>query len=253
MRAFEDHFSRRAEAYVRYRPTYPAELFSYLASISPNHHLAWDCGTGNGQAALGLVEYFDRVIATDASPEQIARAQPHERIDYKVARAENPGVAAGSIALCTVAIAVHWFDLEQFYAEIRRVLVPEGVLAVWCYSLPKIEPDVDAIIEEYCYGTLADYWPDRFRYVREEYQTLPFPFQELPVPGFTLQTSWDLNEMIGFLYSWSGTVNYEKRHGFSPVDLIRPELARAWGRMQERPCAWRLFLRVGRVQQGVRT
>ncbi len=247
MRAFEDHFSSRAETYVRHRPTYPKELFSYLTSIAPDRRLAWDCGTGNGQAALGLADHFDRIIATDASLEQLARAQTHKRIEYRVARAEDAGLASGSAALVTVAVAVHWFDLEKFYAEVRRVLTGRGVVAVWCYSLPVIEPRIDAIIERYCYETLAEYWPDRFHYVNEQYRTLPFPFEELTAPRFTMETSWDLSDVLGFLYSWSGTVNYEKRKGYCPTDLIRPQLTRAWGNTNERLLSWRLFLRVGRV------
>ncbi len=247
MKGFEDHFSQRAETYHRYRPAYPRELFAYLASIAPHRELAWDCGTGNGQAALGLVDYFDRVAATDASSEQLALAMPHDRIDYSVARSEDSALAPASVALATVAVAVHWFDLESFYAEVRRVLTPKGVIAVWCYSLPSITPGIDTILKRYLQNTLADYWPERFRYVRDQYRTLPFPFEELTPPAFSMETAWDLTDVLGFLTSWSGTATYEKRHGFNPVDLIRPDLRREWGGTKERILFWRLHLRVGLV------
>lgn len=137
---FEDHFSELAQAYARYRPSYPSALFSYLASVAPGREFAWDCGTGNGQAALALAEHFDRVVATDASAAQIAHAFAHERVDYRVERAEAVSLGDGSTDLITVAIAVHWFDLEAFYREVRRVLKAKGILAVWTYHLPMIEP-----------------------------------------------------------------------------------------------------------------
>src|SRR5690606_4114436 len=68
---FEDHFSQIAASYAQYRPQYPPTLYAYLAQNAPGRALAWDCATGNGQAALGLAAYFDQVIATDASAEQI--------------------------------------------------------------------------------------------------------------------------------------------------------------------------------------
>ncbi len=247
MKDFEDHFSRRAGTYVRYRPTYPEELYSYLASISPHRELAWDCGTGNGQAALGLADHFDRVVATDASQEQIALAHPDDRITYRVARAEVSGLDVRSAALVTVAVAVHWFDLDLFYSEVRRVLTPHGVIAVWCYSLPAIKPEVDAILKRYFREILSDDWPERFRYVREQYRTLPFPFEALPAPTFTMETVWDLSEVFGFLQSWSGTASYEKRNGHNPIELIRSELTKVWGGDSERVLSWELFMRVGRV------
>jgi SAM-dependent methyltransferase len=249
MRKLEDHFSRHADTYVRYRPTYPDGLYSYLASLAPHHRLAWDCGTGNGQAALGLAKHFDSVVATDASTDQIARAPHHRRVEYKVARSENAGLESASVALVTVAVAVHWFDFDLFYPEVRRVLTPGGLIAVWCYSLPEIEPAIDRILERYLRDTLSGYWPVRFQYIQDRYRTLPFPFEELTPPGFTMETLWDLTEVVGFLQSWSGTASYEKRRGYSPLDHIRGPLVGAWGAdSDKRRLLWRLHLRVGIVR-----
>ena len=55
-----DRFSDRAEAYSRHRPRYPDSLFEHLARLAPAPDHAWDCATGNGQAATGLVEHFAR-------------------------------------------------------------------------------------------------------------------------------------------------------------------------------------------------
>jgi len=248
MRPFEDHFSRRAEVYVRHRPTYPAELYSYLASQAPHRRLAWDCGTGNGQAAIGLAEYFDRVIATDASAEQITLATQHKRVEYKLARAEDAGLETGSMALVTVAVAVHWFDFDLFYDEVRRTLSHEGLIAVWCYSLPTITPGINSILDNYLHNILGGYWPDRARHMIEEYRALPFPFEELKVPSFTMITHWDLFQVLGFLESWSGTARFEEKKGYSPIELIQPQLKEEWGaEATKRRLDWKLPLRVGRV------
>ena len=126
---FEDHFSKQAETYAQYRPQYPDEIYAYLASVSPGLSLAWDCGTGNGQAAVGLAKHFDQVYATDASAEQISRAYQNEKVDYHVEPAEHVSLHDSSTDLVTVAVAIHWFNFDEFYREVKRVLKPNGVIA----------------------------------------------------------------------------------------------------------------------------
>lgn len=248
MTNFEDHFSKHAGEYARYRPHYPSALFTYLASAAPGLRLAWDCATGNGQAARELVRHFDRVVATDASSEQTARALPHERIDYRVERAEEPSLKSGSVDLVTVGIAVHWFDLQRFYEAVRRVAVAGGILAVWTYHLPVIELSIDRIVTRYYAEVLAGYWPERIRYLDERYRTLPFPFDELEPPRFEIRADWDLEELAGFLDSWSATRRYQAEHRRHPLRLIWPQLEGEWGEPgRRRTIRWPLYLRVGRV------
>jgi SAM-dependent methyltransferase len=246
--SFDDHFSKQAREYARYRPHYPRDLFTYLASMAPRRQLAWDCGTGNGQAARDLVSHFSRVVATDASAEQLTHAIPHERIEYRVERAENVSLEPGSVDLVTVAIAVHWFDLDQFYAAVRRVAAPGGILAVWTYHLPVIEPRIDWALKRYYSEVLAGYWPRQIDYLEHGYRNLPFPFEELAPPPFEMRADWDLGQLLGFLESWSATQRYQKERGQHPVRLIWPELAEAWGEeTRRRSIRWPLHLRVGRV------
>lgn len=238
-----------AGEYARYRPLYPDQLFAYLASIAPGHHLAWDCGTGNGQAAIKLAQFFDQVIATDASSDQLANAIPHQRVIYRVEAAEEPGLAPGTVELVTVATAVHWFDLPRFYQTVQQVAAPGGVLAVWCYHLPVIEPAVDRLLVRFYQDILAGYWPERFHYLDEKYRTLPFPFKELDPPGFEMQSEWDLDQLAGFLDSWSGSQRYRAAQGHSPLEPIWSELLEAWGdRCDCRLVRWPLHMRVGRVK-----
>jgi SAM-dependent methyltransferase len=246
MQSFQDYFSKQAGDYARFRPEYPGTLFDYLALIAPGRRLAWDCGAGNGQAARGLVERFDRVVATDASPDQLRHAALHSRIEYRVERAEDVRLAADSVDLVTVAAAVHWFDLEPFYAAVRRVLVPRGVLAVWTYHMSVIDPAIDRILDDYYHRVLDGFWPDGFRHVVAHYRTLPFAFDEIAAPQFEVRLWWTLDQFAGFLNSWSATQRYREAHGQHPVSLVWPALAAAWGEPErERLIRWPLYLRVG--------
>src|SRR5690349_19954755 len=147
--SFEDHFSKHSEQYAQYRPHYPDEIYADLASIAPEQSRAWDCGTGNGQAATGLAKYFDTVHATDASAEQVSRAYPDDKVDYRVEPAEHVTVDSSSTDLITVAVAMHWFDFDEFYREVKRVLKPDRILAASSYNLPDISPELDPLVKLY--------------------------------------------------------------------------------------------------------
>jgi SAM-dependent methyltransferase len=245
---FKDHFSDHAADYARYRPDYPAALYEFLGKAVKHHDLAWDCGTGNGQAAVGLATQFDRVVATDPSAEQIRNATRHEKISYVVASAEQSDFPPHTVDLITVATAVHWFDLERFYREARRVLRPDGALAVWCYGLSQIEPAIDQVVQHYYRDIVGPYWPPERRYIEEKYQTLPFPFTELPVPDFYIMTEWDLSEFMGYLFTWSATQQFQQKNGRNPLDIVERMLVKTWGEPQTRlTVRWPLYLRVGKV------
>ena len=244
---FEDHFSKQAQLYAQYRPKYPEEVYAYLASLAPGHSLAWDCGTGNGQAAIGLAAYFDRVYATDASAEQVSRAQPHEKVEYRVESAEHVSLGDSSVDLVTVAVAVHWFDFDEFYREVRRVLKPDGILAVWTYSFTEISPEIDSVVRTYYYETLRGFWPERIHYLEEKYETLPFPFEEIASPSFAMERNLNLAQYAGFLDSWSATQRYKEQKGHHPLGVIWDELSAAWGNEKEpRLVRWPLYFRIGR-------
>lgn len=245
---FRDQFSSVAEQYVRFRPTYPDELFDWLAELAPDRALAWDCATGSGQAAAGLARRFDRVVATDASPAQLANAPPHPRVEYRRAPAEASGLPEGSASLITVAQALHWIELEPFWREVRRVGREGGIIAVWCYSGLEIEPAVDAVIGRFYRETVGPFWAPERRFVDTGYRTLPFPFAELPAPRFTMATDWTLGHLEGYLRSWSATANYRAALGEDPVPGLHPSLAAAWGDpSRARVVRWPLHLRAGRV------
>jgi SAM-dependent methyltransferase len=245
--SFKDHFSRQACDYSRYRPHYPRALFAYLAAQVEQHRCAWDCGTGSGQAALALAEFFAEVIATDASARQIAHAVPQPRISYRVAPAECSALEPGSVDLITVAQALHWFDLERFYAEVRRVRRPGGVLAVWCYGLNRVTPAVDRVVKRFYSDVVGPFWPPERQQVEAAYRELPFPFTEWQAPRFETQTCWNLEHFLGYLGTWSAVQHYQQQRGHDPREWLQDELARAWGDPGiRRRVHWPIHVRVGR-------
>jgi SAM-dependent methyltransferase len=242
---FKDHFSRQAVGYAKFRPRYPQALFDYLGSIAPSRQFAWDCGTGSGQAASGLVSVFDRVIATDASEKQIANAQPGERIEYRVAPAESSGIDSGIVDLVIVAQALHWFDLDRFYAEAQRVLKPDGVLAASAYNLLQIELAIDQVVNRYYYEVVGSFWPAERKLV-ERFSDLPFPFHKIDPPKFEMRASWNLDHLVGYLRTWSSTQRFIAAKGSDPLKQIMDELRAAWGAPEQmRNVVWPLTLRIG--------
>jgi SAM-dependent methyltransferase len=243
---FEDHFTSQAREYARYRPHYPPELYAYLASISPANELAWDCATGNGQAATALARHFERVVATDASREQLEQAFPHPRVTYRREPAEHVSLDPGTVDLVTVALAIHWFELDEFYREVRRALKTGGIMAAWGYHMLRIDPQVDQVVWKFYAEVLAGYWPEKLQLLADHYRTLPFPFAEIQPPKFVMQAAWDLDQLAGFMHSWSGTQRYLQKEGRHPLGEIWEELSAAWGDPDApRPVRWELFLRVG--------
>jgi SAM-dependent methyltransferase len=243
--SFKDHFSKQAADYAIFRPGYPQELFDYLGSIAPTRQLAWDCGTGNGQAAVGLASVFDRVIATDASEKQIANAQPDEQVEYRVAAAENSGIESDTIDLIMVAQALHWFDLDHFYAEARRVLKPHGVLTASAYNLLHIDPAIDEVVNRYYYEVVGPFWPQERKLV-EQFADLPFPFPEISPPKFEMTAWCNLDHLVGYLRTWSSTQRFIAARDTDPVEQIIDELHTLWGpAKQTRNVIWPLTLRVG--------
>lgn len=244
--SFKDHFSGQAQRYAESRPHYSPQIFDFVASLPPRRALAWDCATGNGQAALGLVERFDRVIATDASWQQLSHAPAHPRIEYRQALAERSGLKDGSIDLVAASAAVHWFDFDRFYAEVERVLAPGGAIAVWTYDLMQVSPELDPLIRRLAREIVAQYWPPERRWVDEEYRTLPFPFAEVEVPPLWIEERWDFSRFLGYLGTWSATVRYFQANGHDAADLIRRELEEAWGDpLAARILRWPIVMRAG--------
>lgn len=246
-REFADHFSSIARAYAAWRPRYPDELFEWLAALAPRRGLAWDCAAGNGQATVPLARHFARVIGTDASAEQLGAAPGHDRIEYRVAPAHASGLADASADLVTVAQALHWFDARAFYAEARRVLAPDGVLAVWTYGMVELgDAGLDRAVGRFYRDVVGPFWPPERRHVENGYRSLEFPFAAIEPPAFAIRERFSVERFLGYAGTWSATVRFREARGLDPILDLAREIAPLWGE-GEREIRWPLGVRAGRL------
>lgn len=255
---FKDLFSSNSKEYASSRPRYPRSLFEFLVELVQYRNLAWDCATGNGQAAVFLSEYFEQVIASDASKEQIENAQPRNNIRYEVFPAERTTLANNSVDLITIAQALHWFDLDDFYKEAKRVLRKDddrggngggGVVAAWAYGVHSISAEIDNITRLLYEDILGSYWPKERKIVENKYQDIPFPFQKIDTPVFQIELDWTMSELVGYLYTWSSVQKFIGRNNSDPIKQVYDDLAAAWGdknTWHKRRVVWPIYMRVGR-------
>lgn len=241
-------YSGVAEEYAASRPSYPRALFSWIASAAAHRHTAWDVATGSGQAAHGLVPYFERVIATDVSARQVEHATPHARIEYRVAPAETSSLPATSVDLVTVAAAIHWFELDRFYDEVRRVIVPGGVLAAWTYHVAHVAPPLDVVLWPFYRDVVAPYFAAGAWLVDDRYEGITLPGEPLPVPSFMVTVRWTAAQVLRFVRTWSGVQSYIAARGTDPVDDLAPGVRDAMGG-DGVACklSWPLYVRASRL------
>jgi len=208
-----------------------------------------DCATGNGQAAVALSEYFDKVIATDASAAQIKNAIPHKKVSYFVATAEKTDIQDDTVDLITVAQALHWLEFDKFYDEVRRVARPKSVFAAWCYPLMQFENKNIQELLEYFYNTiLGKYWPPERIHCDTRYENIPFPFQELKTPDFEIKLSWSQDAFIGYLSTWSAVQKYINKHHEDPIKKhILPTLSQSWGPCKKQSLRFDFIMRAGMI------
>lgn len=222
-------FNKQADQYAKFRPRYPQALFEHLASLTADHDLAFDVGTGNGQCAVDLSIFFKRVVASDLSQEQISHAIPRDNVEYFVAPAHLSKLPDRSTDLVTVATAIHWFDFDAFYAEVQRILKPDGVLAAWAYGWHQCEDEeISKIFLRIGQDVLGPFWSPQPKLIWDGYRRLPFPFAELPAPKFSVTDEWNLAEFIGYLSTWSASQKYIEQTGRHPAQDFSDELHRRW-------------------------
>jgi ubiquinone/menaquinone biosynthesis C-methylase UbiE len=244
-----DLFSKQAKAYSQYRPKYPPELYQFISAQCIQHDYAWDCATGNGQAALALSHSFRKVLATDLSEEQIKIAPQKNNITYQVGIAEDRLDAPDlSFDLITIAQALHWPNLKLFYEEVMRVLKPDGIFAAWGYSFhAPISPEIDKLLNEFYFKTLEKFWKPNNHLLWEGYKTIPFPFEQIETPKFKMNVTWSLVELMGYFSTWSATQLYKDQNHSDPVMELYEQVKSHWGDPEdEKLLSWELSLRIGR-------
>lgn len=245
--ATKDNFSTQSDKYAKYRPSYPTEFFDYLNAMVQNKQNAWDCGTGNGQIACELAKTYDNVFATDISQSQIDNALRADNIFYSIQPAEKTDFESQFFDLIVVAQAVHWFDFEQFYAEVRRIAKENALLCIIGYGRLEISEQINPIITKFYENTIGKYWDKERRYLDEEYKTIPFPFDEIQTSNFVNTQHWTLEHLIGYLNTWSAVKHFIKQNGFNPIDKLQSEIKQFWSNDEEKEVRFPLFLRIGRI------
>ncbi|MDQ2718787.1 MAG: class I SAM-dependent methyltransferase [Bacteroidota bacterium] len=241
----KDNFSTQAFLYSRFRPGYPQQLYDFLLQLLSEKKAAWDCGTGNGQVAEKLSQYFEKVYATDISTNQLANAVRKENIFYSLESAEQISFENNQFDLITVAQAIHWFDFEKFYHEAKRTLKPNGLIAVFGYKRV-INKEIDDIIDNFYKSVLGVYWDKERSYVDESYTTIPFPFKEIETTVFDNAYEWDIDQIIGYLSTWSAVQHFIKENNRNPIAEIIEPLKRSWGNVEKRKVSFPIFMRVGK-------
>lgn len=245
--ATKDNFSTQSDKYAKYRPSYPSEFFDYLNVTIPTKQSAWDCGAGNGQVAYELAKIFDKVFATDISQSQIDNALEAYNISYSVQPAEKTDFANGQFDLIVVAQAIHWFDFDKFYTEVKRTAKDNALLCVVGYSRIKITEEIDDVITDFYTNVIGSYWDKERKYIDENYTTIPFPFDEIATPNFVNTQHWTLEHLIGYLNTWSAVKHFIKQNNFNPIDKLQKEIEQLWGNEQTKEVRFPLLLRIGRV------
>ena len=241
-------YSSYAKQYAQSRPVYPEKLFNYISSLVDEHDLAWDCATGNGQAALALTKHFKQIIATDISAEQIKHAIPHPQIEYRVATSEKSGLEDKSVDLVTAASALHWFDQDSFYSEVRRVVRSGGILAAWTYHVGYVEPPFEKIFLCFYRNVLFPYFAQGARLVDDRYETITLPGEPIDAGKFYVKAEWNLEQMLAFIKSWSGTQQYIKEQGGDPTAFVADDLKLIWGDPESvKTIRWPLFVKISRL------
>lgn len=244
----KDLFSNQASLYAQYRPGYPPELFEYILQHVKGKQQAWDCATGNGQAAVELAKHFGKVMATDISEKQLQQAQLHENITYSVSTAEQTPFAGNSFDCITVAQAYHWFKFDAFEKEVKRVAKPDAVVAIWGYSLVVCEDAaLNTVINTFYRETVGAYWDKERRYIDEHYTTVPFPYEPLPAKEFQINIQWNKLQLMGYFNTWSSVQHFVKANGYNPVTELAGLIEEVWRDDNTRQFYFPLFLKLGRV------
>ena len=241
----KDNFSKQSQLYAQFRPTYPKELFEFLFTLVHERRTAWDCGTGNGQVATELVNYFEKVFATDISENQIKNATKKENIFYKIETAEQTSFSDNTFDLITVAQAIHWFDFALFYNEVNRTVKRNGIIAAIGYSLPRIDTQTNEVIDNFYNNILGEYWDKERKYIDEDYRTIPFPFNEIQSPTLFSNYDWSFEQLIGYLNTWSAVQHYIERNNENPIEKITNDLLECWNDGEMKQVTFPILLRVG--------
>lgn len=244
----KDNFSKQADIYAKYRPAYPQELFDFILKHIVKKQNAWDCATGNGQSAEVLAKHFEKVFATDISKKQIDNAKQAANIYYSVQAAEKTDFANDTFDLITISQALHWFATKEFYSEVKRVSKAGSFIAAWSYSLLHVSAEIDRMIDFYYKETVGPYWDAERKYVDEEYKTILFPFNDIAAPVFSMEYHWTIEELEGYLNTWSALQKFIAANDHNPVTELIRQVKPHW-KNERMKIVFPLHIRIGQIKK----
>ena len=225
----KDNFSKQSAVYARFRPKYPDELYEFILAHVQERERVWDCATGNGQALLPLARHFQEAFGTDISEAQLSHGEFLRNTSLHVCPAHQTPFRDDYFDLITVAQALHWFGNEEFFAEVNRVLKPGGTFAAWGYGLLSIDGEIDPLIREFYVDIVGPYWDPERRHIDNQYTDIPFPFELRETPHFEYRKQWTVDQLEGYLSSWSSVQHFIKDKGESPVGPFMERVREVWG------------------------
>jgi SAM-dependent methyltransferase len=224
-----DLFSKQADTYAVSRPQYPEQWYKFLFAQCAGNSLVWEAACGNGQATVALSKYFNRVVATDLSPQQIDNALSLTNVSYSVSAAENISLADNSCDLVCTAQALHWFDLPQYWQTVSRVLKPGGVFATWGYNWNSFDAELDECIHEAVFKPIESYWAPNNKLLWDRYRDIDFPFEAIEVPEVAMPAEYNLYELFNLYRSMSGVQIYIQQHGDEYLRRAFENVKSVWG------------------------
>ena len=238
-------FERAGVGYARHRPDYPPTLADALAEACTGHGHALDVGCGSGQLSALLARRFERVTATDPAAGQIANAAPAAGVAYRVGSAERIELPDASVDLVVAAQAAHWFELDAFYAEARRVGRSGATLALVSYGVPELHGEAGRRFAAlYAEHPLRGFWPAGRRHVENGYRSLDFPFAERALPPLAIERRWTIDDALGYVGTWSAAAAAREAGAGALVEDFAAELRALWGSGPRR-VRWPIVGRLG--------
>ncbi len=244
----KDLFSGHSKVYAAFRPTYPEALYTFLLSHVTGRSRAWDCATGNGQVAQRLARDFEIVHATDISAQQLQQAVALPNIQYELQPAEATTFPDAYFDLITVGQALHWFNFEAFFREVKRVAKPGALFTAWGYGHIFIDPAIDPHIRHFYENVVGPYWDERRRLVEDGYSNLSFPFETLSHPDFAIEANWKRQQLEGYLESWSATQGFIRARQFNPVQELSRNIKDLWPDDKIIRVVFPIFLKAGHLR-----
>lgn len=242
--------------YSKFRPSYSREIYSLIYQFHSQNGgeyiYALDVGCGTGQVTVEIAKKFTQVYGFDTLAEQINHATARDNIVYHVGPGEDLSKFSDHcLDLITVGTAFHWFDHAKFFDEAKRVLKPNGTLAVFGYYFPVIKNETKAndTVKSVTYGIFDKYANTNVRFMQNMYRDIKFPFElqkwyitpksedvtniSEPTQGSLMEATMTIERFGHYIKTASAYLNYmddEKNKGKGdPVDLMIPQLMKDLG------------------------